>query len=201
MKGGILLAIRYGTGRFTKDVDFLTTQSFKEFDEERFLDAFRKSLIQASSHLPYQLECCLQRQEIRPNRDGSFPTMKMSVGYASKTDRRVFERLLKGQAPAVVEIDYSFNDGIHDIDIINVDRDMNVQAYGKTTLIAEKFRAILQQVVRQRSRRQDIFDLYYLFSHYPLDARRKPQILEALISKCRSRNIEATAKSMAANDI
>ena len=33
-------------------------------------------------------------------------------------------------------------------------------------MIAEEFRSILQQEVRNRNRRQDVYDLYYLISKY-----------------------------------
>jgi hypothetical protein len=59
----------------------------------------------------------------------------------------------------------------------------------------------LQQVVRNRSRRQDIFDLHYLFENHPIIEEKKPLILEALIDKCRSRDIEPTQGSMASPEI
>jgi len=35
IKGGILLAIRYQSGRFTKDIDFSTIKSLSEVDPDR----------------------------------------------------------------------------------------------------------------------------------------------------------------------
>ena len=36
IKGGILLAIRYESSRYTRDIDFSTAQRFAEFDQETF---------------------------------------------------------------------------------------------------------------------------------------------------------------------
>lgn len=201
MKGDILLAIRYDTGRFTKDIDFSARSEFKDFDEKTFVDTFEFSLIQTSARLSYQLECRLQKYEVQPNRNSSYPAMKINVGYAAKLDRNALDCLQRKQSPNVIQLDYSFNELVHDIDIIEVDKNVSVQAYGETTLIAEKLRSILQQVVRNRSRRQDIFDLHYLFKNYPINDENKPLILESLIQKCRSRGIEPAWKSMASKEI
>jgi predicted nucleotidyltransferase component of viral defense system len=37
MKGGVLLAIRYESTRFTKDIDFSTAVKYEDFNKEDFL--------------------------------------------------------------------------------------------------------------------------------------------------------------------
>ena len=54
-----------------------------------------------------------------------------------------------------------------------------ISAYGLTDLIAEKFRALLQQVPRNRYRRQDIYDIAHLIERFALDESELVAILEA----------------------
>ena len=44
MKGGVLLAIRYGSDRFTKDVDFSTQQILKDLELQDYLATLRSAL-------------------------------------------------------------------------------------------------------------------------------------------------------------
>ncbi len=51
-------------------------------------------------------------------------------------------------------------------------------AYTLTDLFAEKLRSLLQQVIRNKTRRQDIFDLMLLNDNYPdLDETEKQGLL------------------------
>ncbi|MBC2715352.1 MAG: nucleotidyl transferase AbiEii/AbiGii toxin family protein [Desulfobacteraceae bacterium] len=69
-------------------------------------------------------------------------------------------------------------------------------------MIAEKYRAILQQEKRNRFRRQDIFDLYYLFNNYQLPTRNeKRKILKSLIKKSESRQLQVNQYYMVNKEI
>ena len=112
MKGGILLAIRYQGGRYTRDIDFSTNIRYQKFDEAIFLEEFKSSLINASTRLEYDLDCRLQSHHIQPaNRpEASFPTLKLRVGYAPKQVPARHRRLLARQSSEFVQVDYSFNE-------------------------------------------------------------------------------------------
>lgn len=68
-------------------------------------------------------------------------------------------------------------------------------AYGFADLVGEKFRALLQQVGRNRYRRQDVYDLAIL-SHLPRSSEDEVSILESLRLKSRSRHIEPHSNSL-----
>jgi predicted nucleotidyltransferase component of viral defense system len=71
-----------------------------------------------------------------------------------------------------------------------------VAAYGITDLIAEKLRALLQQVSRNRYRRQDVYDLAHLADRFSPDATECVAILRTLRDKCAARGIVPTAVSL-----
>jgi Nucleotidyl transferase AbiEii toxin, Type IV TA system len=71
-----------------------------------------------------------------------------------------------------------------------------------TDLIAEKFRALLQQVVRNQHRqqkiyrRQDVYDIAHLVTRFPPDDGERSTILESFREKCAARGITPTADSL-----
>ncbi|NKC10898.1 MAG: nucleotidyl transferase AbiEii/AbiGii toxin family protein [Gammaproteobacteria bacterium] len=200
IKGGILLAIRYQGLRYTRDIDFSTSTRYEDFDEERFLAEFSSGLLTTSAQLEYDLDCRLQSRHIQPaNRpDASFPTLKLTIGYAPKQEPRRHKRLLAGQAIDVIEVDYSFNEETLEVENILLTDGGEFHAYSFADVVAEKYRAMLQQEIRNRVRRQDAYDLYVLleqFPHIPLDEKAK--ILSSLRRKSESRGLEVNSGSMA----
>jgi predicted nucleotidyltransferase component of viral defense system len=203
MKGAVLLAIRYQCIRHTKDIDFSTTRKRSGFDKDKFLSGMNQSLITATEALDYGLDCRVQSYQWKPpSPEASIPTLKIRIGYAYKHDRRAHKRLVSGNCSTVVEIDYSFNEVTCDVEDIALKNGGRLSVYSYTDLVAEKYRAILQQSKRNRNRRQDVYDLYYLFTHHPPPAMsEKRRILESLIQKSAARAIEAKPDSMKDPDI
>lgn len=196
MKGGILLAIRYHSSRFTKDIDFSTEKKYSDFDEEGFLGELQEKLTFSVEDLDYGLDCRVQRWEVRPKGEGkNFQTMALKIGYAQKGSKR-HESLMKNNCPNVVEVDYSFNELTQEKEIIKIFDEDSLEAYSFTDLVAEKFRAILQQEVRNRFRRQDPYDLYFLLKRYPTTKDENQKILNSLIIKSNSRNLEVNKLSI-----
>jgi len=120
--------------------------------------------------------------EAFPKNDG--PSIKMKVGYALRGSKqqRTFEQ---GMATDVLEIDISFREPVGAIQIVTFkDTGGTVRAYSLFDLIAEKLRALLQQEVRNRFRRQDIYDLNALIGRFNLDNSEKSTLLHILIEKC-----------------
>ncbi len=198
MKGAILLAIRYNCIRYTTDIDFSTSITRKEFDEIKFFSDLDECLVTATETLDYGLACRVQSHEYKPpGKDRSFPTLKIRIGYAYKGDQKNQKRLLSKKSLDVVEIDYSFNEATYNLEDLVLKNGGKLLAYSYIDLIAEKYRAILQQHQRNRSRRQDIFDLYYLFTHgNPPSRADKHKILDSLIKKAAAREITADRLSM-----
>lgn len=201
MKGGILLAIRYHSSRFTKDIDFSTEEKYSDFDEEGFLGEFREKLTFAVEDLDYGLDCRIQSWEVRPKeKDKSFQTMALKIGYAPKGSRK-HKSLMNNKCLDVVEVDYSFNELTQEKEILKIFDEESLEAYSFTDLIAEKFRAIMQQEVRNRFRRQDPYDLYFLLKKYSITKDERQKILKSLIIKSNSRNLEVDKLSISKEKI
>jgi len=199
MKGGILLALGYESTRYTKDIDFSTPTLLDDFDPEDFRRCFEASLAGAVDQLDYGLDCRVQRYEQQPPRsDATFPTFRINVGYANKSDSRSHRRLVRGTAPQIVEVDYSLNEPAGKPDSFEIADGMTIQTYSFADLVGEKFRAILQQEARNRFRRQDIYDLHFLLTDHPDRASplAKTAILESLKERAAARNLLVSRTSM-----
>jgi len=90
MKGGILLAVRYQSVRFTKDIDFSTSMKLSEVNPDevqRRLDAALRLTVEA---LEYDLDCRVQSCKVQPanQANASFPSIKLKIGYAYKGTAR-----------------------------------------------------------------------------------------------------------------
>lgn len=202
MKGGVLLAIRYESDRFTEDIDFSTPTTRLDFDLDSFVRELEVSLISAVDKLDYGLDCRLQSHKYKPKDEAaSYPTLKIKVGYAYKNDYSSHRRLDNGKCSQVVEIDYSLNEISQSDDVLKLDLGGEIYAYSLIELIAEKYRAILQQEVRNRHRRQDAYDLFRLFEKIELDGDEKVYLLSRLIEKSSARGLHITKESMSNPEI
>lgn len=202
MKGGILLAIRYESSRYTRDIDFSTAQRFADFDEEKFRSNFEGRLAAAVEELDYGVDCRLQSYSVKPRRSNAdFQTIQMTLGYAEKGTKK-HSHLLAKNCPDVVDVDYSFNEQTESIDQLRFSDGTVIHAYSFVDLVAEKMRALLQQEVRNRVRRQDAYDLFRILKGSPVtDEALKGLILDALKSKAASRGLTVQRESMTNKEI
>lgn len=198
MKGGMLMALRYDSSRFTKDADFSTKALYAEGDEKELLAELDARLALANNELPYDTECRIQRFEIRPARsDKTFPTLSVNIGYVPRSNEDAMRRLLAKQSSTVVAIDYSYNEAVLDVDVLQLKDGDELQVYSLVNLMAEKYRSLLQQPTRRRNRRQDVYDLSLLLAEVKDWTKSEIQNLRDLIVlSAKSRGIEATVSSM-----
>ena len=142
--------------------------------------------------------CRPQKAEMRPLRpDANFPTLGLSIGYAPRSKPRELQRLLAGQAPTVVEIDYSYNEAVLDVEVLSLADGDSLQAYSQINLMAEKYRSLLQQPTRRRNRRQDVYDLALLLQRaHPLNEAEQVRLLECLVLSARARDINPHSQSL-----
>jgi len=190
MKGGMLLGIRYKSSRYTKDIDFSTSESFKDFDENKFQSEFDDSLVFSAEDLAYGIDCKIQSLKVQPRQkpgvESTFPSLVISIGYAEK-GAKCHKRFLEGNSINVIKIDYSFNELAPHPEELSLEGG-EIIAYGLTDLIAEKIRSVMQQVVRNRQRRQDIYDLNYLLTNSEeFDDEEKWIILDSILVKSKGR--------------
>lgn len=195
MKGGILMAIHYHSVRFTTDLDFSTSATKGEMNAEEFEEALRQSMAMSVEDSDYGLDCRIQSCGINPpGVDCPFPNLELKIGYAYKGTPK-HKRLLSGQSPTIIEIDFSLNEPIIEIEQIDIGKGISLQAYALTDLIAEKLRALLQQEIRNRYRRQDIYDLRLLLKA-GLDVEQKESVLRSLMIKAKARGIVPNPDSL-----
>lgn len=199
MKGGLLMAIRYDSARFTKDADFSTRDKYAAGDAEALIAELAQQLNVTNETLGYDTMCRIQRHEIRPaHPDATFPTLGLKIGYARRSQRSPLNRLLNLQSLTVVEIDYSYNEAVYDVEVLSLGEGEELRAYSFLNLIAEKLRSLLQQPIRERNRRQDVYDLHLLFTRgRALDDAERASLLALLRASCRAKGIEPNFHSFA----
>lgn len=192
MKGGMLMAIRYDSTRFTRDADFSTQARFVKGDDDSMLQELDQQITWANERLPYDTMCRRQRTEMSPvpPEENDFPGMKLSIGYAQRSNKRQLDRLLNGQSPNVVEIDHSYNEAVMDVEVLRLSDGDSIGAYSFTNLIAEKLRSLLQQPVRRRNREQDVYDLHLLIGMgHLLSVQERRHLVKLITHSCASRKI------------
>lgn len=169
MKGGVLLAIRYQSSRFTRDIDFSTSRQFQDVDIPGLVRTIEEALAPVSADNEHELVLRLQSHKVKPaNRpDVSFPTLNLRIGYASRLQPQLVRRLASNGSSQLVQIDYSFNEWASDVELIALDGG-SLSMYPFHDLVAEKFRSVLQQPIRNRERYQDIYDLFLLLENTEL---------------------------------
>lgn len=203
MKGGVLLAIKYSSSRYTTDVDFSTSLKVSEIDIGNFKMELGKQLTLSSESLNYGIACLVQKFKQQPkDPNATAPTFQITIGYSSKTDRNNFKSLMHRRSSTVLKIDYSFNEIIQETEELYLSENKFILTYSYSDLVAEKYRALLQQKKRNRWRSQDVYDLYYIFKNFgPPDSITKRKILDTFKKKSESRSLRVFRKSMADPEI
>ncbi len=198
MKGGMLMALRYESSRFTKDADFSTKALYASGDEDELLAELDAQLSLANAESDYDTMCMLQRSKLMPSGpEKTFPTLALNIGYAARSNERAMQRLLAKQSSNVVEIDYSYNEAVLDVEVLKLTDGDQLQVYSLVNLMAEKFRSLLQQPSRNRNRRQDVYDLSLLLGEVQdWTSAEKLSLRECLIASAEYREIYANVDSM-----
>lgn len=206
MKGGLLLAIKYQSPRYTKDIDFSTNKTLGEIDIESFLQSFEEGLAVADQN-EYGLAFKIQKYEIKPapKTNPSFPSLQLRIGYANKAQKSLYNRLLQKQSPKIVLIDFSFNEWINDADsdVASLSGSGELRHYSLHEIVAEKIRSLLQQPIRDRARYQDVYDLHLLLSsHDSLEnLEEKSLVLTYLKDACAAREVPVDRTSFSNPEI
>ena len=97
---------------------------------------------------------------------------------------------------SVMDVDISFNEPLNHVQVLELTGGQALYAYGLIDLIAEKFRALLQQVPRNRYRRQDVYDLDVLIRDHLQEGVAPRDVLEAVLKKCAARRIRPNRFSL-----
>ncbi|WP_155263135.1 nucleotidyl transferase AbiEii/AbiGii toxin family protein [Sphingomonas segetis] len=201
LKGGILVGAIYASGRNTADLDFSTTSTPDLKFPERLSDELEEAFPRAAAQLGFPgLRLRMQSVKFRPRKnnftESDFPAVEAKFAYAYVGSKQE-AGLDAGTCADVLYADISFNEPISCVQSVKMKGvDAEILVYSLHDLVAEKFRALLQQVTRDRYRRQDVFDLYYLINNADVESIPKALLLQTFQEKCRSRGIEPTKTSL-----
>lgn len=200
LKGGTLMALAFGSERATADIDFTSIEEPEGF-ADNISEELNARIPEAINQLGYlDITCRVQSVEKRPRprnfENMNFPALLIRLGYAQKGGKQE-EALSRKQAANIVEIEISFRDQVfHFQELYLEDAKVAVRAFSLSEIIAEKFRALFQQVTRNRYRRQDVYDIAYLIENENIDDPLRSEILEVMKEKCLSRKIDINADSI-----
>lgn len=196
LKGGILMALRYRSPRFTTDLDFSSQNHLADVRPKKVREALDSSLALTVAQLDYGLDCRVQGIRVQPSDSPEyrFPNIELKIAYAYLGSSG-HKRLVQGHGTQVLTIDFNLNEPILAVEELKIDGG-SFEAYALTDLISEKLRSLLQQVIRDRNRRQDIFDVAQLLKT-SISEEEKQSILNSLKTKARSRDLEPLPTSFA----
>lgn len=200
LKGGAVMALAFKSNRVTADVDFTSIVEPAGFADQ-IADDLNAILPQTAIRLGYlDLLCRVQTVKKMPKplnfEEFDFPALLIRIGSAERGTGEE-KRLEAGRAIRVLDIEISFRDQVYAFQELNLTGPgVAIRAFTLHEIIAEKLRALLQQPIRNRNRRQDVYDIAYLIETNKLSDKDRRSILETLIEKCRARGIEATPDSM-----
>lgn len=162
LKGGILMGLAYDSPRQTTDIDLTAALAPDHGVAERVRKLLDSTLARAAAVLGYAgliVEVHSVRRQPRTSfATAKFPALKLKIASANRGTTQE-KALQKGIAPVVIDVDISFNEPLSKIQVLELTGGHELRAYGLGDLIAEKYRAILQQVPRNRHRPQDVYDL------------------------------------------
>lgn len=198
LKGGVLMGLAYDSPRQTTDIDLTATFDIVQSTPDEVRAALDRAIARARVQLGYDLLLAQVQKVVRHPRnkpDARFPALQITVGYAERGGAQE-RRLAEGKAASTIAIDVSFNEETHGLQILELTGGQSLRAYSLIDLVAEKYRAMLQQVTRNRARRQDAYDLHRLISTGALEGIDGDALLAALRAKCRSREIEPAPDSL-----
>ena len=200
LKGGTLMGLAYDSPRHTTDIDLTTTLAAGSDVADRVRSQLDLTFPRVAAALGYA-DLVVKTHSVTtwPKKNfpagATWPALTLKIGSAKRGTAQ--ERALQtGQASVVIGADISFNEPLLHIQVLELTGGQELLAYGLVDLMAEKYRAILEQVTRNRYRRQDVYDLDWLIVRNEIDDGVQEQILAALRAKCQEHQIVPTRDSL-----
>lgn len=200
LKGGALMMLGYDSPRGTQDVDFSIDADPEPFASQ-LEEMLNPAMARASVMLGYvTLVTRVQKLKRRPKpanfEEANGPALSVTIAYAIRGTKDE-ARISMGQGVQVLQVDLSFKEPLNNISNHNIDdSDISIKAYALEDLMAEKIRSLLQQVERDRFRRQDVYDIYWLAENSEYSDEVKEIILKSLISKSDAKELDINIDSI-----
>ena len=199
LKGGVLMGLAYDSPRQTADIDLTAAFEVSPDIDEKIRGLLDGAFPWAAARLGYAdliiKVHSIARQPKAIFETASFPALKIKIAFARRGTPQE-AALNRGIVPGKIEVDISFNEPLRQIQILGLTGGAELLAYDLVELMAEKYRAMLQQKERNRNRRQDVYDLDRLIDGREFTPEVLTQIFEVFVAKCQSRDIEPTIDSL-----
>ena len=201
LKGGNALDFVWQPNRSTRDLDFsIDTRALDiPIDEDRIkrylepaLDVSRRVL-----GITFRIHRIEQQP---PGENRTFITYEVRIGYALPDQQPLRIRIEKG-APStqIVPLDISINEPICADVPIDVQASNPLRVSTIEDIVAEKLRSLLQQPIRNRSRRQDLLDIAVILRNTPnLDHQK---VAEFLKRKAAARHVPVSRQAFRAPEV
>jgi predicted nucleotidyltransferase component of viral defense system len=157
-KGGNALWFIHGNPRSTIDLDFTAEGDFPD-DSTQIVGLIDAALKSMQNQFRVKARCqSIHRNP--PKRDRTLPTYNVKVCFQLPADRYYQNFAERKQFAEVIEVEISLNDVVCETILWKPSPSGNaIRSCSLEDQIAEKLRALLQQVPRNRSRPQDVFDI------------------------------------------
>lgn len=168
-KGGNALDFIWQPNRSTRDLDFSFDDTVDAFDLDsgRLYALLQRQLDNADrTHGVMLAVHRVQQRPPGPNR--SLITYEARIGFALPDEARLRLRMQQGEPSVnVVPLDVSMNEVICAAEIVRLASGVPLRVCTIEDILAEKLRALLQQPIRGRDRRQDLLDVAVILEARP----------------------------------
>lgn len=200
-KGGNALDFIWEANRSTRDLDFSVDMAV--LVALLSVDTLRALLAPALEATTRELGIALRIQRIAqqpPGAGKTFITYAVNVGYALPDDARLRQQLADGRpSPLVVPLEISLNEPICAAEPVAIGATHPLRVSTLEDIVAEKLRALLQQPIRNRTRRQDLLDVAVIARAHPeLDRERVGRFL---LEKARARSVPVSRAAFRAPNV
>jgi predicted nucleotidyltransferase component of viral defense system len=200
-KGGNALDFVWQSNRSTVDLDFSVdhASSLATPDAETIRRHLERGLPVATTRLGVALAVHRVQQNPRGT-EKHFITFEARIGYALPDEVRLRQRIEQGEpSPHVIKLDISLNEPIGAAALITMGPELQLRVATIEDIVAEKLRALLQQPIRNRQRRQDLLDIAVIVRENIVFDRGL--VAEFLLVKAAARNVPVTRAAFHSPDV
>ena len=206
-KGGNALDFVWQPNRSTLDLDFSFDMDGLRFqaDTESIRALLERGLSVATTRFGTAFAINSVRQQ-PPGEDRTRATYVVRMGYGLPDDAQLLVRMANGQiSPHMLRIEISTNEPIGASTHFTIDGNYpQLRVSTVEDIVGEKLRALLQQPIRRRNRRQDVLDIAVIVKNHPqLDLEQVATFLllkagarDVPVSKAAFRNPEVAERAM-----
>lgn len=192
-KGGNALDFVWQPNRSTLDLDFSVDMTGARFQAD--VDTIRTLLGRGFGIATSRFGVAFAINSVRqqpPGADKTFVTYVARVGYGLPDERQLLIRMANNQSsPHVVPIEISINEPIGDSTVFTIDESYaQLRVCTLEDIVGEKLRALLQQPIRNRYRKQDLLDIAVVVRGHP--ALDRDQVAAFLRLKADARNVSVS---------